>query len=113
MSSLISKCHRNMLKALRCHEWVFKSEKDSWIQRFKGMKKTAANGKNSSWEDTGTSQDFLLMSKEGWLLASQAGWLADWVGGEEVGAGGPPIPSPPCCDQASLRERWPLSYMPL
>lgn len=30
-----------------------------------------------------------------WHSAREAGWLADWVGGEEVGEARPPVPS--CC----------------
>lgn len=43
-----------------------------------------------------------------WHSAREAGWLADWVGGEEVGEARPPVPSLLRCDQAPLREQWPL-----
>ncbi|TNN82024.1 hypothetical protein EYF80_007670 [Liparis tanakae] len=37
-----------------------------------------------------------------------AGWLADWVGGQEVEEGRPLVAPLLGCDQASLREQWPL-----
>lgn len=55
---------------------------------------------------------FVLLSNMEWQArwhsAREAGWLADWVGGEEVGEARPPVPSLLRCDQAPLREQWPL-----
>lgn len=63
-------------------------------------------------DETAKSQGFLLVNDEGCQAsrrsARQAGWLADWVGGEEVEEGRPLVAPLLGCDQASLREQWPL-----
>lgn len=74
--------------------------------------KEAVRMQEGNIDYTVRSQGFLLASDEGWQAsrhsARQAGWQTDWVGGEDVEEWRPPVPPLLRCDQASLREQWPL-----
>lgn len=78
----------------------------TWLQE--GVSRPSEGDKPT----TKVSHFFVLLSNMEWQArwhsAREAGWLADWVGGEEVGEARPPVPSLLRCDQAPLREQWPL-----